>query len=440
MARVKNASFVGSPMVDVDVDTLTFQRTIKDAVGDSARAYDRATGSNGETGTMIHDGAGRGCLLGIPWCNQWIGRRVRLQGSPTAGTGKHSGDGPTYLGGAPFYVPPGENIAVVVGHQSAGQGIPYEQNAEAVVYTTSGTVVVRAPFLDGVAVLDGLADGEHILTIEVVTDVDASPLDWESVTIHTGRVRGAGSSPTRSTADDYGVTDPGTSPIWWRDFDSEMFSPGLPIHGFITAGLNRSQHGLFEYLTGWPAGDDVSYTHEDNADQDPTRSEFLAHARAGFSSEGVPSFPVQMVFLGAAKRDGYFVVDAVEPPTEGMLEWYAPWPKTSAALPLAIAKQRINWPDMPVVAGMLHVSVLALQGPAFAGTWSMSTEQAGAHTATANFAAVGGSTNLLRAKTTFATFQPDNVGAIAVSVNRTAGVRAVGEIAILGYSFWISPP
>lgn len=438
MARVKNASFVGSPMVDVDVDTLTFQRTIKDAVGDSARAYDRATGSNGETGTMIHDGAGRGCLLGIPWCNQWIGRNVGLRNA-TSGVAKHGGDGATYLAAAPFYVPPGENTAVVQVWKDGLLACPYEQNAEAVVYTTSGTVVVRAPFLEGTAVLDGLADGEHILTIEVVTRVILAANTFDSISIHTGRVRGAGASPTRSTADDYGVTDPGTSPIWWRDFDSEMFSPGLPINGFIIAGLNRSQHGLFEYLTGWPAGDNVSYTHEDNTGQDPTRSEFLAHARAGFASEGVPSFPVQMVFLGAAKR-GYFVVDAVEPPTEGMLEWYAPWPKTSAALPLAIAKQRINWPDMPVVAGMLHVSVLALQGPAFAGTWSMSTEQAGAHTATANFAAVGGGTNLLRAKTTFATFQPDNVGAIAVSVNRTAGVRAVGEIAILGYSFWISPP
>lgn len=440
MARIKNSSFVGSPMVDVDVDALTFTRTIRDAIGDTARAYDRMSGSNGETGTMIHDGAGRGCLLGIPWCNQWIGRDCRLVNA-TAGTAKHSGDGPTYLAAAPFYVPPGEETAFVCAHTNGGPGIPFEQNAEAVVYSTAGAVVVRAPFIDGIATLSPLTSGEHILTIEVVTRATLNAFEWESVSIHMGRVRsGGGASPSRTTENDYGVTDPGTSPIWWRDFDAVMVTDEYPIHGYITAGLNRAQHGLFEYLTGWPAGDDVDYTHADSSDQAPTRSEFLAHARAGFANEGVPSFPVQMVFLGAAKRDGYFVVDAAEPPTEGMLEWYAPWPKTSAALPVTIATQRFNMPNMPVVSGMLHVSVLALQGPAFGGTWSMSMTQAGVATATANFAAVGGSTNLLRAKTTFSAFQPDNVGAVVLNINRTAGARAVGEIAILGYSFWISPP
>jgi len=441
MARVKNSTFAGSPMVDVDVDALTFKRTIKDAIGDTARAYDRMTGSNAETNTMIHDGAGRGCLLGIPWANQWINRSLSMDGSVT-GIAKNGGDGATYRAARPFFVPTGETRAIIrlqandITHVIDGQ-------MRAIVRDTSGTVVVEAPFSTvagtdiHTAVLDGLAAGEHILTIEAKTVNREIATVLKGISITTGRRRGSGSAtPGRSNENVIGVTDPGTLPLWFRDYDEALFDDGLPISSYHTSGLNRWQNGMYEYGGAWPAGDDLNYTHADDADPRPTRSEFRACTRAGFASEGLPDFPLLGVFLGAAKRDGYFAVEGVEPPVNGMVFWYAPWPKTSTGLPLDIAKQRIEVPDFPGTDMVLHVAVLAIQGPSFAGTWSIDCD-VGAGTATGNFSAVGGGTNLLRASISLsAVWTSDAPNTVAIGINRTAGVRAVDEIAILGYELW----
>ena len=242
--------------------------------------------------------------------------------------------------------------------------------------------------------------------------------------------------PARSSANDFGVTDPGTIPMWFRDYDEALFDDGLPISSYHTAGLNRWQNGMFEYGSGLPPGDDLSYVHADSGTVRPTRSEFLAHVRAGFASEGLPDFPLLGVFLGAAKRDGFFVVDAIEPPVDGMTEWYAPWPKTSTGLPLDIAKQRINLPDFPLTDMVLHVAVLAVQGPSYAGTWSIDVDVSGGG-AVGNFSAVGGSTNLLRATAAIsAVWSGDAANTVNIGISRTVGARAVGEIAILGYELW----
>lgn len=443
MPRKKNTNFAGAPMVDVDVDALTFKRVIENAVGDTARAYDRMTGENGETNTMIHDGAGRGCLLGVPWCNQWVGRSLQLQ-QVVSGTGKHGGDGPTWLAAAPWYVPTNEDRAVIeLLAESIGQTM--QGALRAVQMLTNGTEVTSAVFVDvgdGIlrAELTGLEYGTWtILGIHGETQNRGGAATLDSITVYTGRGRsGAAAMPSRTTADDYGVTDPGTAPIWNRDFSTVLFDAGNTINAFITAGLNRLQNGMMEYARNWPAGDDASYTHADSGSTNPSRSEFLAHTRAGFANEGIPPLPLMQNFYGACKADGYFVVDAAEPPTEGMLDWYAPWPKTSAALPVDIAKHHINVPDFPTTGGNLEVAVLAMAGPAFAGTWSI-TVDVGAATVTANFAAVGSTPFLFASATLPGTWTPDAGNDVNIGINRTAGARAVGEICILGDALAFDP-
>lgn len=445
MTRLKNTTFVGAPMVDVDVDAATFQRVIANAIADTARAYDRATGSNGETGTMRHDGAGRGCLLGIPWCNQWIDASLNL-GIVTSGSGKHSGDGDTYLGVAPLFMPIGET-AIEVWVQGTGLQ-PYEPAVE--VYSTAGALVTRKRLRnwgpDRIrAKLTGLPAGESVLVIRGTTfEQRKQPRGGagfiDSISIHSGRRRSSETGdavPGRGDGNPIGVTDPGTAPIAWRDFDDMLTGVRLPVSSFLTAGLNRNQNGLFEYLQRWPAGDNAAFTHADSGPTNPARSEFAAHTRAGFPNEPLVEFPLMMAFLGAAKADGYLVVDAVQPPTEGMLDWYAPWPKTTATLPVDIAKQFTRLPDFSPTNYDLHVSVLALQGPAFAGTWSIDVDVGGGN-GVANFAAVG-STKLLRAKTVLSTWSEDNANTINIGINRTAGARNVDEMAALGYALWFAP-
>lgn len=443
MARKKNTNFVGSPMVDVDVDQLTFKRAIENAVGDTARAIDRMTGENGETGTMIHDGAGRGCLLGVPWCNQWLGRSLQLV-STTSGTGKHGGDGPTWLAAAPWYVPTNEDRAVVeILAEAIGQTL--QGALRAVQLTTGGTEVTSAPFVHvggGLlrAELDGLEyGGWTILGIHAETQNRGSAAMIHSITVFTGRGRaGSSSTPSRTAENTYGVTDPGTDPLLVRDFPTVMFDNGNSINSLVTAGLNRMQNGAMEYATGWPAGDDVDYVHADSVATNPTRSEFLAHTRAGFANEGLPPLPLMMVFLGACKADGFFVVDAAEPPTEGMLDWYAPWPKTSASLPLDIAQQRINVPDFPTTGGNLEVAVLILEGPAYAGTWSIDCDVGGG-TITANFSDVPGTPFRIATATLSGSWSPDAANDVNIGINRSVGARAVGEMAVMGYALAFDP-
>jgi hypothetical protein len=446
MTRLKNATFAGAPMVDVDVDAPTFQRVIANAIADTARAYDRATGSNGETGTMIHDGAGRGCLLGIPWCNQWIDGSLNL-GSTTSGAAKHAGDGDTYLAVAPLFMPIGET-AIEVWLQGTNLQ-PYNPAVE--VYSTSGVLLTRKRLRNWGAnriraKLTGLPAGESILVIRgttsaIVTSTGPVIGHIHSASIHSGRRRSseAGDAvPGRGDGSTIGVTDPGTAPVAWRDFDDLFTQQRFPLSSWLTSGLNRNQNGLFEYLTGWPASDNAAYVHVDSGTTNPSRSEFAAHARAGFAAEPLVEFPLMMSFLGAAKANGYFVVDAAEPPPDGMRDWYAPWPKTTATLPVDIAKQFARIPDFSPTDYDLHVSVLALQGPSFAGTWSIDVD-VGAGNGVANFAAVGGGTNLLRAKTVLSTWSEDNANTINIGVSRTAGVRAVDEVAIVGYGLWFKP-
>lgn len=446
MTRLKNASFAGAPIIDVDVDAPTFQRVIANAIADTARAYDRATGSNGETGTMIHDGAGRGCLLGIPWCNQWIDASLNL-GVITPGSGKHAGDGDTYLGVAPLFMPLGET-AIEVWLQGTNLQ-PYDAAVE--IYSTSGVLVTSKRLRNWGenrirAKLTGLPAGESILVIRGTTyEQRKAPRGGagfiDSISIHPGRRRSIDSGdavPGRGDGNTIGVTDPGTAPVAWRDFDDLFTQQRFPLSSWLTSGLNRNQNGLFEYLTGWPAGENAAYVHADSGPTNPARSEFAAHTRAGFTTEPLVEFPLMMTFLGAVKADGYFVVDAVQPPTEGMLDWYAPWPKTTATLPVDIAKQFTRVPDFSPTDYDLHVSVLALQGPSFAGTWSIDVD-VGAGNGVANFAAVGGGLNLLRAKTTLSTWGEDNANTINIGINRSAGARNVDEIAVLGYSLWFKP-
>lgn len=443
MARIKSTTFKGAPMVDVDVDAPTFTRVIRDAIGDTALAYDKATGSNGETSTMIHDGAGRGSLLGVPNCNQWIRAPLALDGTTPSGGGKNGGDGLTYLGVAPLYVELGETLKVI---EVQGEGLE-QLEIDVVLMSVVGVELQRVPlgFGDGEGVyratLLGLTRGEFIIAFVGTTVVGPASLNAgviASVAIHPGRLRVGGASPPgRNTDDVIGVTDPGTAPIAWRDIDSAFVSNAGSLNAWHLATLNRNQNGLLEYLTGWPAGDDLSYVHADSGVTDPVRSEFGAHVRAGFANEPRVDFPLMMEFLGAAKVDGYLAVEAAEPPSFGMLEWYAPWPLTSAALPVDVVKQLIRLPDFDPADYTLHVSVIALKGNGFAGTWSISIDVGGG-TVAANFAVVG-STNLVRAKATLPTWTPDNTNNVNIGITRTVGVRNIDEIAILGFAFWFTP-
>src|SRR5574337_1522366 len=105
MARKKNSSFQGATVFDTDVDAPSFQRVVENTVGDVALIFDKVTGSNGETSTIIHTGASdRGARLGVPIVNQFIGKSINLT-NPVFSKATNGGLGETWLLWPVFLVP-----------------------------------------------------------------------------------------------------------------------------------------------------------------------------------------------------------------------------------------------------------------------------------------------------------------------------------------------
>lgn len=86
MAILKNTTYEGSPIFDIDPGSETWKRTLANAQGDLAGCLALLT-DNAEADHINHSGAGRGALLGVPWVNQAMGVGLGLD----TGGGKNGG-------------------------------------------------------------------------------------------------------------------------------------------------------------------------------------------------------------------------------------------------------------------------------------------------------------------------------------------------------------
>jgi hypothetical protein len=451
MARHKSTVFQGGTAFETDIDELTFRRTIRNAIGDTAFVYDKVTGEHAEAATCIHTGSGgRGALLGIPVVNQYI-NRTPLMTNP--GVGKDGGTGVTWLAAMPYFIVDGETEVMIEVVAAGG----FDDN-DLVAYfrdaANFGTVVGddRVPLTRAGAALPyfranikNLTAGKRLLFIEA--DTGAVFAGTPTSVIRSCRVwPGRSSTSTRSAygrqeSSPFNITTPAAAAgVAHVDFDAGRFSDLAAIDGHIMAHLNRNQNGLYEYMTGWPAGGpneaNAAYTHVDHDgagvadDVNPARSRFLAHTRSLYASEPECEFNQYAESFGAFKPDGGFVVNLVEPPTLGMLDFYAPWPTVTASQTLR--QLRMPFPDFQTASSRLKWMVLAGTDVAGSvGNWSARVTAGGA-TSTATFAMVTGSSVLAVAEAGALAFSADDEVLVTIATSRSGARASIDELCLLG--------
>lgn len=471
MARQKNATFVGTPIVDVDVGAPSFERLIENAVGDTALTFDKGTGSHAEAGVIVHDGGdGTGALLGVPIINQWIGRTLVLENPDTSG--KNGGVGDTQIFAAPFHLAAGETSILVEVSMALGAGLtPYAK-----VCDTANAEVVRADLVrndDEVGEVDtlfsarlsGITAGWNLFFIGIDTSEirslglsEMGALNYVRVRprlrsdlVHApGSLRERGAQPEIQDAggDIYGVTTPAaTEGVAHTDFEASLFANLKSIDGYVLSRLNRNLNGLAEFISGWPAGGNTTFVHEDQdgggaADAtNPARSRFEAHTRSLYANEGQVDFPVACAGFGAFLDglDGYFAVDLAEPPTLGMLEWYPPWPRNDTEQ--TIRNLFVPMPDFQSASSRLQCAVLfgsTNDGAADPTQWTIkakTTTGNATHTLVAGDD-TDGRGNLWLAIITAVPFTGDAGELVEIRMSRAsakpAGLAGIGEICMLG--------
>jgi hypothetical protein len=462
MARKKNGSFVGASMLDVDVDALTYKHTIANAIGDTARIFDRITGQNGHSAvdTINHDGtAGRGSLLGVPIAGQYIGRFLAVT-SPSGG--KDGSLGATWLVAVPVWIPPGESefTVEIVGINLEGLRLKAYWKTSAWAQVGDQAEVTldnrgrlgdedsswRASFTGLNAGATGLL---RYLFVEGSTLSMGSRAFFRSWGLYRRRNSVAAAVAARRTSNLFGVTVPGAAEgLANLPFDAALFVNREAYHGYLTAYENRNQNALEEYITGWPCGGNKDYAHVDHDGaaapdaSDPARSRFMAHTRSLYANEPEIPFPLWCESFGAFKTDGGLVVDAVQPPTLGMLGWYAPWP--DAGTPARTMRRlSMQYPDFQAAASRLKFACLVGSDAALITDWDASV--VASTTVTAPFVALTGTpvaSTLAVATGSALGFTGDQQAQLQLQLVKTRAVgpaRAIKSIALLGWCLYYEP-
>lgn len=472
MARLKNSTFTGTVVPDGDVDAPTFTRVMREAQSDLALIYDKLTGLNAETVLIDHQGdvkadALRGCPLGIPIANQFVGADLSYENPTDVGGAKDGATGDTFIIAVPFFQPTAEasfTVRLTVGMS----GLAPASAGHALVYSTAGAIVEEQP----IVVSDDENAGDVVLTSDltvtaglrfllVALDTDRRvltpdfELDWWTLAPHRLR-SGPGMGVRRKTTDDVGVTTPAANEaLAWRDIDASLCADLMPLSAYLVAGANRNANGLYEYLTGHPAGDDASYTHVDHDgaaapdDVNPARPRFHGGQRelAGYPAAPLFEFPVHCEAFGALQTNGLVVVDAYSSATQaGMTGWQPiiPSRKTKTTVHQAF----VTTPDFPAGASSnLKWAVFACftedpsngsgNGP---GAWTAYIDTGTGAEGSSVFARMG-TTAFAYASGSALDFAPDATQAVQLKIEKTgaAAKATIREIQVLGWCLYYDP-
>lgn len=458
MARKKNTTFAGVSVFDCRVDAPTFKRIAESGIGDSALIFDRATGSNGETGLITHEGSGNGCPLGLPIASQLIGRSLNLTSPSTKDTS--GGTGQTIIAPYVVRIPPGETTLIVEVMISDMAAVSPLGAHLRIVQQSTGTELAdvqmtAVPFGTATmltATVRELPAGYML----VFPTVDTDTISPGSSTVNVGRLEcviirhdvgqaigenaaGEAVDTARTTEARYDVQTPGAAEgLFHRNFDEALFTNEDALSSYELGGWNANLNSLDEYITGRPAGGGPDYTHVDHDgagvadDVDPARVRFESHTRATYAGEGQVNLPIWCESFGAWLDQGKFVVNAAEPPTTGMLDWYAPWPISTASLDLRAG--RFVMPDFQTGASLLKCGVLiGSEASAAVGNWSFRVATAAGVSAAQVPTAITGSGNTLWfVEITAIPFSPDTEETVTLRCSRSGAKGGINELAILG--------
>ena len=314
MARLRNNTFSGSPISDVDPDQLTYKRVVANAIGDTALIEDILTGDHTPPTNSTINHAGlvgslyRGCPLGVPLIQCVWPRAGGFGGGPSMFC---SNAGDSFIALIPFRLPRGETrIDVVVDSDT-------EAAVVAEVYSTSMALVSRG-FVTPTGELDtlrgtvaGLTGGTtYVFGLRVNGGVDGQTRGSYFNGLFVGFPRMAktpllflnppafidalaGSPFTVPTTT---VVDAGGNAAVMRltAFDEALVADNVAISSYHLSRLNQTQNALEEHLTGMPCAGNESFAllDSDNGAVNPTTTAFHDHSQAGRVNEALVDVPV----------------------------------------------------------------------------------------------------------------------------------------------------
>lgn len=460
MTRTRNATFHGTTGPEADVDAKDYARVPLEAQQDFNRLYDLVTGENGvsSSDTIIHNGeSGRGSLLGFPLHAQTLERTLRLwvpaASDPATIVSTYGGD--VVIGARPLFIPQGE--------YSQKFAMRFSQLANPLVWRIldSGGAVVdegdMAPDDSGEGELYTVTFGSSQFAapgryyLEISTDIDNASNNsiMRRVKIWPGRFNpnyspdttflfNGGNSPFPVPVAGAGV------PVDVETIHDEMLVAQYAHAGWLLSKFNRNLNAFWEYVRGVPVPGNAALANADTSDTNPTTSRFWANTRAGFASEPLIEVPIFGEFIGAfRKSNGASVVDSAHPPTEGMLDYFAPYPVDLAAS--TGHKMTCYLPDFRTSTSDFKVAPLFVNenGKGTPTNWECRVLTPAGGSAWVNLTQLGSTRYYVPDNADGAVlnalpavpFTPDDENEIALQMRNLAGGAAYthGEIALVGW-------
>jgi hypothetical protein len=462
MALVKNATFQGASLYEVDPGSVTLTTTVKNVQGDAAAILERLTDKT-VADDIDHSGPGRGCVLGIPPVNQLVNKSLELGGTPGFKDGGFDDDRlqfPWFV-----YVPPGEtDLVVEVTFGTGGVDLDLLAPSCRLSSPTSFTTLV-ADTLDATMTgiessngvdgftrcrtrFTGLTAGLALLMVScaqtarnvVIGDTLVSETtSIRDVVVRFGRGPSARIDNVYSSTNNTPVQTPTASQaLFFQQMDDALFVNGEALTGFHTSRLDANLNALAEFLTASPAFGNATYTHTESALLAPTRDRFRAFTRKTFANEPLPKIPVASHNFGGVKDTGYWLVDPATPASVTDRKAYAPYATSSASVELGSG--RAHCPDVP--SGTMRWAVLVGQSASVAAGFTNVRAQVQMEGATASAlvtpTAVTGATFLGIAQGTALAFTRDSPSnRLRVFLSQAAGVFDSRNYCLLAAAVWI---
>ena len=452
MARIKNATFAGSPPRDVVGDASIFRRWLANAVGDIALVTDLVTGANGET-PITHTGAGNGCQLRLPKAAQHIDSSIVLEGSGIA-------EQAAYVLAVPVFIPAGEadryRLEVVM-------SMPAGVDSYVTVINAAGTTTfgptAGVTTETGEEASGGASRVSRLQSVVFEVPLTAAGL-WfilVSRTVYFDDVDPDGrlvswtlthsSAPLTAVSGGNGITlnggggaisDPYDAPATFTPstvhdtYDEEVAIDG-PLSAYVLTRLNRHINAMWEYVTGALIPGNATYQNATTWD----------NSRASFTAEGLLDFPICVVALGSC------LVDTSKPsvddytdltPLDGLLYWSV-HPTTRTTTVANLTSVDVVLPSFSTSSSALKCAILmnSPSGVANAANWRF-TVNTGAGTSAAVAPVQIGSTNLLVATVTAIPFTASAENGMSVRIANTAiGALGVEALDVLGVVLYFDP-
>lgn len=459
MTRTRNGSITGTYDFDADVDAPTFARVLREIAQDVHMLYDSVTGQNSPGSApaiqvIDHSGAaGAGALLGMTSWQQPVWVRPFMSEGDLATYAINGGS--VILLAKPHFVCDGENVLVVE--------VDADEDAEDLyceVYSAAGALIQssRMSWASGAvssesgeprgngtwrAIFQFTSTG--VQTYVVVRRIYEAGRNWCALQAwrgFSGRVGGPAQAAFPANGNNLPVTTGGTGIGAWELLHDEMFTADYALAGHLPNRLNRMLNGLWEYVTGAPVPGNASVQN----------ANFKDHRRAAYATEPLIQLPWFGEGLGAYGWNGdvgggeaWALVDTADPPTDGMVSWFAPYPVDVAETTVhrcSVFCDNFDYSTMQLKCTVLATADMLSDAFKYTPTaWEARVYNSAAGTPGSGWVAFTqiGTLPLLAATIYVTPPSPGAHNPFELRTRRPTGTYTFGELAILGWDFFFEP-